>query len=286
MKYLNFLFTVALVATVFGKNQPEKIYFTSDKEGNWDIYSIDINSKEVTQITTSLFDEKDLFITSNRERLVFVSGDGYIKRMSLESNSIIDSFTVDSNFTYAVQPSEKDGEIFFSYLYDRKKDVSSICTFGDSTITPVVSMPSSLFFPIPVSGTNKLAYTFHMCSYDCGSFVTEIWEQNRSSGINKQLTMAGSHIIDLSPYVENQILFSSNMNGTMGIFSLNLEDRKITELFDTPAEEISPASSPDNSSIVFIQRENKTQLKIMDIASGEIEEITPFEECDYMEIVW
>ncbi len=290
MRFAKVFTLYCLILLSLSAKTPSNIYFTSDKSGNWDIYSYNTNNDCIVQLTSTPFDDKDIFFSPESNQLVFVSGDGYIKTMNLSSNLIIDSFSVDSNFTYAVQPSMKDEQIYFSFLYDRKKDVSSICSYSYSNnkIIPIVSMPSSLFFPVPVRGMDMLAYTYHMCSYNCNTFITEIWSLDKKTGINQQKTMFNSHIIDLAPGKENEIVFSSDADGDMDIYKLNLLTGNISQITDTPGESISPSVSNERSNkIIFIERTSKeTKLVIYDPVSEKTSELIPLPNSDYMEVVW
>ena len=97
------------------------LYFTSDRDGNYEIYQRDISSDEDINITQTAEDEYEAVLSPNKKWLVF--------RVGAENNSSIEVFNLDSGSEAERFPISRGSGNFYAPVWSG--DSSRIAYVGD-----------------------------------------------------------------------------------------------------------------------------------------------------------
>ena len=97
------------------------LYFTSDRDGNYEIYQRDISSDEDINITQTAEDEYEVVLSPNKKWLVF--------RVGAENNSSIEVLNLDSGSEAERFPISRGSGNFYAPVWSG--DSSRIAYVGD-----------------------------------------------------------------------------------------------------------------------------------------------------------
>lgn len=262
-----------------------RIYFTADLNGNWDIYSMNSSGKDVKQITETIYDEKDIVLSKDRSKLLYACSDGTIRVMKLSTNEIIDSvFTKDRNIKF--HPSFYDNGIIYSTLTDFERDIFSVGQRKGNRSRILLELRSSVFHPVNFNDSEFL-FTYQHCSIGCQGYVTELWMFNPNKRPTcRQLTMHGAHVIDPFKVNDSTILYSANPDDKMDIFTLNLQTLVSSPFIVSEFNDVSPKYSPTGNEIAFIRKDKgKTTIVVKSLTHDREKQLNPL-PCRYMNIAW
>jgi hypothetical protein len=275
-----------LIAAVVSGGSGFPLYFTAHLDSAWDIYRMNTADRSYERLTQTLWDEKDIALSEDRTRLVFCSTDGYVKVMDLSEDTVIDSFTTKEGAHRAAHPVFYDSAVVFSLLLDLKTDYSVIAQRTGNTITHLITKQASLFFPVVLTGTQDIVYTYRLCLTGCPTYVSELWHYDKSTGMNRQVSLERAFIIDPAPLGSDTVLFASNKAGTMDIYHIDIATGTTAAVIATGKEELKPVASPSGETIAFIQKSRgKTALALYHRHKKTTEIITPAEG-RYLDLAW
>ena len=98
--------------------------------------------------------------------------------------------------------------------------------------------------------------------------------------------MYDSHIIDLAAFDSSKVLFSSNKQGTMDIYTCDILSGNIIPLIVSPDVNREPTPSPDKKSIAYIkQSHGTTTIQIYSIKKKSEKTLKPFNG-KYLDLAW
>ena len=115
------MLAVSLSVMVACQQSGGGLYFTSDRDGNYEIYQRDISSDEDINITQTAEDEYEAVLSPNKKWLVF--------RVGAENNSSIEVFNLDSGSEAERFPISRGSGNFYAPVWSG--DSSRIAYVGD-----------------------------------------------------------------------------------------------------------------------------------------------------------
>lgn len=263
----------------------ERIYFTADLDGNWDIFSMNRSGKDITQITKTIYDEKDIKLSEDKTKLLYACSDGTIRVMDLKSSKVIDSvFTKDRNIKF--HPSFYDGGIIYSTLTDFERDIFSVAEKKGNRSRLLLELRSSVFHPVNFNDSEFL-FTYQHCSIGCQGYITELWMYNPDKRPTcRQLTLYGAHVIDPFKANDSTVFYAANPRGSMDIYKININTLKSSPVIVTDYNDVSPLISSDENEILFIRKDKgKTSIVLKSLKTEKESFFTPL-PCRYMNIAW
>ena len=286
----NLTYTIALAAgeAVTGKHfgnqslgSPE-IVFSSNRNGDYDIYMMDLDGSEQTRLTSDPGDEVLAVISPDNGKIAFSRGPA----SSAHSFSIMDASPTGSVYTtidggYAAYSPDGTTIVFSSKLHGGSY-YSIYVTNADGTGSPTRLTHEQFgddlcptFSPdgttIVFSSRREGGYGLYIMNVD-GTELT-------------RLTFAPSGQSDLEPSFSpdgSQIVFSSNCTGNFDIYAINIDGSGLTQLTNTSGDDICPSFSPDGSRIVFSSnRTGNYDVYLMNADGTEQTQLTytVFDEC-------
>lgn len=235
-----------------------RIVFQSNKNLNWDINVVDLNSEEITQVTNSpLNDESPVY--ANPSTVLFTR-----QQNNSDNKRDIHSINIDSFSENAliVHPADdwnpaptSNGE---SLLFVSDRDIdgnysTKIFTFDFATkqAHSLLSQDFDYSFPCVLkskdqflfTANNDKNYSLFNASLD-GSDVSRLTSHNMDFGAPKY-----------SPD-GRKVVFFSRVDGNYDIYELDLRSEKLNRLTSGKSKDLSPSYSPDGSKIVYYSDRN------------------------------
>lgn len=241
---------------------PGKIAFTSDRDGNNEIYVIDADGSNQTRLTNNSYDDRYPCWSPDGSKIAFVTnrdGNGEIYVMNADgsnqsklTNNTSDTFpswSPDGSQIAFVTTRNNPGEI-----YVMNSDGSNQRNLSNNT--------DHNCFPCWSPDGSKIVFS----SDRDGS--RSIYIMNADGSNQKPLTLTTSYEDDMPRWSPNgsQIIFTSNRDGNYEIYIINPDGRGLKNLTNSPDDEYWQCWSPDGNYIAFYSNRNvKNNLFIMKI---------------------
>jgi Tol biopolymer transport system component len=258
--------------------QLDKIAFSSNRSGSWDIYVMDSDGTDQTKITDNI---TGAFNTSIDDISVSWSPDGTKIAFDSRDRGKFDVYTEDSDgknvSIFTTDPSHDcypdwspDGrQIAFATNRDDNFEIYVKNTDGSGKQRVTRNTAADLFPSWSPYGT-KIAFTSNRDGND------EIYVMN-SDGSN-QTRLTDNVTADLYPSWSpdgTKIAFTSDRDGNDEIYIMNSDGSTQTRLTDNPSQDDMPKWSPDGTKIVFTSnRDGNFQIYVMDADGSEQTRIT------------
>lgn len=254
----------------------EKIAFSSYVNGSWQIWSIDPDGSNLSQLTHT---EQDLHYpawSSDGSKIVYANNEGEIwvmkigesprKGSNLQKNCNHPSWSLDGNKI-----------AFVCYFFiDRREDSNIwIADLKQGNVLKLMEQEGIQSYPAWSPDDSTIVYTTgYRISSD--KVIEELWLVN-SEGKNPRPLVSNnfSNIQpDWSPDGE-KIAFASDKSGNMDIWIVDKDGRNIRQLTFDKSYDADPIWSPDGSKICFTSTRNgKMDIWVMDSDGGNPRQIT------------
>jgi len=272
-------FIIFLSIFIFKYAYSEKILFSSYSiKGNWDIWMIDQNGKNLKQLTFSSEDEfypsatlngKRIIYLNNKDEMWIVESGKYPKRIDNLPRNIAEA---------AISPSgNKIAFVAFSFK-DRVED-SDIWIFSlkENKAYKLSEQVGIQRYPNWSFNEKTIIYS---SAYKMGNgkIIEDLWEIDIDSKFSKRLLSNKS--CNIQPCYSpsgNLVAFASDKTGNMEIYIMDKNKGIIKQLTHNKAYDADPCFSPDGSKICFVStRSGKLDIWIMDKDGKNLRLLTKF----------
>ena len=257
-----------------------RIIFASNRNGNWDIFSMDVKGKNLVQLTEHEKSDEDPACSPDGRRIVFRSErdfkpDLYV--MDRDGNNVI-RLTNDNDFESRPSWSPDGTRIAFSafrflvgnseiYVMDAEgNDPINLTKHEMDDSRPSWSPDGSAiaFSSKPAAVIAAAAFNIFVMNAD--------GKARRNLTGDTNLTNSGSPT--WSPDGK-KIAFSAQHNHIYGIYVMTAEGKKLEMLSDGEGNNRRPAYSPDGTKIAFdSDREGSSNLYLMDTNGRNVVKLT------------
>ena len=238
----------------------EKIVFSANYSGDYDIYIMDIDGTNIERLTSSSFNEMCPQISPDRQKIVFQRGTNAIVGhecciLDLETRIIETPEPLSSVNTHYIQWHPSGTKIIFR---TNVKEVPDIYEYDllEETLTPLVQNNYRDWMPSYSSDGNSILY----CSELESKFRVFI---ANADGTNPQMINPSYNTEErlpaMHPTNENLVIypgryFDTNSVSQWGIYLTDLSDSSVTAVISTyGVDEGGPQWSPDGNKIIYEQ---------------------------------
>ena len=267
------------------------LYFTSDRDGNYEIYQRDISSDEDINITQTAEDEYEAVLSPNKKWLVF--------RVGAENNSSIEVFNLDSGSEAERFPISRGSGNFYAPVWSG--DSSRIAYVGDVKGQGSKVFISGVRDSSPAKLSDIEAVEVGDWSSDGESVVFSsndnerlgIDVRNPDGVIQRQMTCGKEYGAKWSPD-SKRLAFISEREGNPDIYVMerdaedelcpNTKDSRkdVLRLTETDESESDISWSPDSRNILFVsERDGNKEIYVMESSGNKQIRLTFNEKADY-----
>jgi len=267
------------------------LYFTSDRDGNYEIYQRDISSDEDINITQTAEDEYEAVLSPNKKWLVF--------RVGAENNSSIEVFNLDSGSEAERFPISRGSGNFYAPVWSG--DSSRIAYVGDVKGQGSKVFISGVRDSSPAKLSDIEAVEVGDWSSDGESVVFSSNDKERlgihvrnPDGVNqRQMTCGKDYGAKWSPD-SKRLAFISEREGNPDIYVMerdaedelcpNTKDSRkdVLRLTETDESESDISWSPDSRNILFVsERDGNKEIYVMESSGNKQIRLTFNEKADY-----
>jgi WD40 repeat protein len=249
--------TTASVATTKGK-----IVFMSDRDGNYEIYTMNVDGTEQVNLTNNPAVNGNPSFSPDGSKIAFDStrDENYeIYIMNIDGSEQV---RLTNNTAVDVEPSfSPDGsKIAFDSTRDGNYEIYIMNIDGSEQVNLTNNQEDDMEPSFSPDGS-KIVFA----SVRDGSY--EIYTMNIDG--SEQVNLEADTVPTFSPD-GSKIAFSSFLNGNFEIFTLNVDGSGQKKLTNNPANDESPSFSPDGSKIVFSSvRDGNYEIYIMNVDGSE-----------------
>lgn len=315
------IFLLVIMAAACSRPDTQQLYFTSDRDGNLEIYSANLGNGTQQNMTKTREDERFPTVSKDRKAIVFLTGtdtknmvetmnsDGTDRSALTRSSAGVHSDTrwsPDGRRIVYLVASQGKREILISSL--DTKDTTLLTTIaghgvgdwsddGQSVAFTVQNSDQQGVYVRNADGVNERRLTAGPDSKPVwspdGSRIAFISTRDGNSAIyvinadgktdEEKITDGGESEYDVSWSPNGRkLLFVSEKDGNPEIYTADPDSMERTRLTDNTSIDKQPVWSPDGRKIAFVSDlDGDTEIFVMDAEGGDQLRITSNESDDY-----
>ncbi len=275
-----------------GMSQP-KLVFAANADGNWDLFSVDEDGKNLVRLTSTPYDEKDPAWSYDGTKVVYATSDGQLNILDIntkEHEQPVTGKQTTARFSPVFSPDDK--QIAFIQFKPGGNDDTELKIYNIETKRSRVLLDqySGQFWPAWSPDGSRIVYTNNHCAGDCGKIIQELWIADTSGGYARQLLMTNSLSQQAAWSPDGRkIAFSSDKSGNFDIWILSLKDWKLEQITTHENLDVSPAWSQDGKKIAFIStRSGRMEIWIKNLKTGQLKRLRPFgdKKIECKDVAW
>jgi len=299
LSFLLVLFTLLAACSTAGEETAENslptapeplpgLVFTSERDGNWEIYRMDVDGSNVVRLTETEISEGGASWSPDGRSLVFWSrrdGNADIFVMGADGSNPLN---------IAPDPKESGVEEFYTRWHPDGQSIAFFSNrFGNEGYSCVVHRVG--FMPLdggtqsmkPLQGQignqetlgwspdgESLAFSSKSCGGTGVNLQLYLWQAADNSV--KQLTK--DEFINAGPAFSHDgrfLAYHSFRDGNSEIILLDLTSGEAVNLTNHPAKDFHPTWSPDDSQIAFVtDRDGNDEIYVMNVDGTNLQNLT------------
>jgi Tol biopolymer transport system component len=234
---------------VFASDRDWDVVGEEDVNGDLEIYSLDLETDELTKLTSNDETDKQPSLSADGTKIAFVSdrsGSWAIYTMDVVGSNVSDAL-VSPIASYDGHPSWDPDELMIAYDYNY--DIYTINTSTKEISNLTTTILADEKEPSWSSDGMKIAYSMKPSGGDYN-----IYTMDSDGDGSFQLTTDDA--IDQEPswsLDDTQIAFSTNRDGDYDIYTINTDGTLLSGLATNAGDETSPSWSSDGNTIAYVK---------------------------------
>jgi Tol biopolymer transport system component/Flp pilus assembly protein TadD len=241
----------ALIAKLSGTSEPAEVFvkakvvFVSERDGNYEIYSMNTDGSDITRLTDNPAKESEPIFSPDGTRILFVSdrsGNADIFSMKSDGTDVV-QLTNDPANDYSPAWSPNGAAIGFMSERNGNPDIFIMNPDGTKQSALIADKAVDLS---PSFSNKEMAFV----SNRDGEY--NLYVVNGASGEVRRLTQGMGTVTspDWSPN-ERYIIFAANPGNSFDIFIIKPDGSGLQQITSNDVNEYNPSWSPDSNYIMF-----------------------------------
>jgi TolB protein len=267
---------VITTSRLSNQSKTRDIFFSSNKSGKWEIWSISHEGKALSQLThmqeemhyPSWSADHKSFVCATNEKNIWVISPGKSQEKIMN---------IPSNCNQPVWSPSGDRIAIACYTFDNRREDSDIWIYDvfKGKADKLASLDNIQSYPAWSPDGKQLVFT---SGYRVSSsqIMEELWIIKSDGSDPRPIVKEGGYVIQPAWSPDGkQTAFASNKAGNMDIWVVELIGNKMVQLTNDPSSDTDPSWSPDGSKIVFTStRSGQMQIWIMDSDGNNQKQLT------------
>ncbi len=264
------IMALLLLASLACSSEGNPIVFTSNIDGNQEIFSLDPEKAELVNLTKSSSNEYAPALSPDGSRLAFLSGD--------DEHNVLQVITLNGESANRTSVSQFDGRHRDHRWAPTSERLAYLVQNGGDPTTHVSGYDGSTTMAL----TMIVAHEVGGWSYDGSSVVFTvrggagqgIYIRN-PDGVNEvRLTDQNDYMPVWSPN-SHKIAFVSERDGNPEIYVMNSDATELKRLTESSSTEYDISWSPNGRKLAFVSdRDGNPEIYVVDVRDGEVNRLT------------
>ncbi len=288
--------SLLIMAFIACGSRSEPIYFASDRDGQWDIYSSDPNSNEEINLTDTPFAEEQPILSPNRKLLAFsVSKDSKDPNVGIEVMKLkeAEKLSITTGLGTYVTPRWSPDSSRLAYAASQPGKESYVY------VSDLSQSPSPRLSDISSDEVGDWSSDGNSVVFSSAKFSNPGIHDRNPDGVNqRQITCGNDYGAKWSPD-NKKLAFISDRDGNPNIYVIEkeIEDPKCSDdaestlglyqLTDTEGSEYDISWSPDGRQILFVsERDGNPEIYVMDNSGNNVVRLTRNDKVKDVQPVW
>ena len=288
--------SLLIMAFIACGSRSEAIYFASDRDGQWDIYSSDPNSNEEINLTDTPFAEEQPILSPNRKLLAFsVSKDSKDPNVGIEVMKLkeAEKLSITTGLGTYVTPRWSPDSSRLAYAASQPGKESYVY------VSDLSQSPSPRLSDISSDEVGDWSSDGNSVVFSSAKFSNPGIHDRNPDGVNqRQITCGNDYGAKWSPD-NKKLAFISDRDGNPNIYVIEkeIEDPKCSDdaestlglyqLTDTEGSEYDISWSPDGRQILFVsERDGNPEIYVMDSSGNNVVRLTRNDKVKDVQPVW
>ena len=288
--------SLLIMAFIACGSRSEAIYFASDRDGQWDIYSSDPNSNEEINLTDTPFAEEQPLLSPNRKLLAFsVSKDSKDPNVGIEVMKLkeAEKLSITTGLGTYVTPRWSPDSSRLAYAASQPWKESYVY------VSDLSKSPSPRLSDISSDEGGDWSSDGNSVVFSSANFSNPGIHDRNPDGVNqRQITCGNDYGAKWSPD-NKKLAFISDRDGNPNIYVIEkeIEDPKCSDdaestlglyqLTDTEGSEYDISWSPDGRQILFVsERDGNPEIYVMDNSGNNVVRLTRNDKVKDVQPVW
>ena len=288
--------SLLIMAFIACGSRSEAIYFASDRDGQWDIYSSDPNSNEEINLTDTPFAEEQPILSPNRKLLAFsVSKDSKDPNVGIEVMKLkeAEKLSITTGLGTYVTPRWSPDSSRLAYAASQPGKESYVY------VSDLSQSPSHRLSDISSDEVGDWSSDGNSVVFSSAKFSNPGIHDRNPDGVNqRQITCGNDYGAKWSPD-NKKLAFISDRDGNPNIYVIEkeIEDPKCSDdaestlglyqLTDTEGSEYDISWSPDGRQILFVsERDGNPEIYVMDNSGNNVVRLTRNDKVKDVQPVW
>ena len=259
------------------------IAFVANPNGNWELFLMNGDGTQLTQLTNTALDERTPAISPNGEQIAYSTSDGAVWTMTIATKTAVQISLPPGRYGYPAWLNDGSGIVYTSYTFAPGNEDADflVHSFTAQKQQTFLTQTGPQDYPALSPDGGSLAYISSLATVlpGVGSRITQqLWIAFLKESKSVQVLVGTESDARPAWSPDGQwIAFSSGRSGTPNLWMVKPDGQEAVQLTRDSAAKTNPTWSPDGREIAYVSAESgRMQLMTLNVKTGDVHPLSPF----------